>query len=305
MNMASKSLLAGLALTLLSSFFGSLIGAGSKFVSPWMSIHVLIFCQFGLGLCFSLPGLAGAGSSLHLLRTQRLALHLIRGLAGIGSFYCFYLALRHVPLVDAALLRNTSPLCVPLLALVCFRKVIGWRGWVPLLIGFAGVLCILRPSGGISVWHLIGLGSGFLLAVSMITTRMLVATEPPSRVVFYYFFIALIVTLPGASLNWSPAPWYVWLAVVGVGVSITLAMNFYTVAFTYAKPSVLAPISYMGVVFAGLLGWLLWGEVPDLWTCVGVLLVVGGAIAVLLTAEADTPLLVSGREEEHSGRTQG
>lgn len=277
----ANPLLLGLLLTLLSSFFGALIGVGSKFAGAYLSVHVIVFCQFTLGLLLSLPVMLRPVAAPVTLRTARFGLHLLRGLAGVISFYCFYLALQHISLVDASLLRNSAPLCVPLLALLLFRSVIPLRGWIPLLVGFAGVLCILRPSAGMTLWHLVGFGSGFLLAVSMVTTRMLVSTEPPGRVVFYYFAIALVATLPMALLNWRAAPWFVWLAIVGVGVAISLAMSFYTRAFIYAKPSVVSPVSYFGVVFAGLLGWILWDEVPDLWTCAGVLLVVVAAVLVM------------------------
>ncbi len=291
--MQGSNLSKALLLTLLTSLFGSLVAAGTKFASAHISIHVIVFAQYAIGCLLSLPVVL-RGGGVQSLATERFPLHLFRGLAGLVSFYAFYLALMQIPLVDASLLRNSAPLCVPLVALIGLRVSIARRSWLPLIVGFGGVLCILRPTGeGISWWHLLGLSSGLLLAVSMVTTRLLVSTEPTARVVFYYFAIALVVTLPMAIIHWQPAPWYAWLTLLAIGFGIYLAMSTYTRAFFYAKPSVVSPVSYFGVVFAGVWGWLFWDQLPDFWTFAGVGLVVMGAILTLLVGEdaaaADTP----------------
>jgi drug/metabolite transporter (DMT)-like permease len=284
--MQGSNLSKALLLTLLTSLFGSLVAAGTKFASGYISIHVIVFAQYAIGCLLSLPVVLRQGEGMAGLATQRFPLHLFRGIAGLISFYAFYLALMEIPLVDASLLRNSAPLCVPLVALIGLRISIARRSWWPLIVGFAGVLCILRPGGdGVSWWHLLGLCSGLLLAVSMVTTRLLVSTEPTGRVLFYYFAISLLVTLPMAVIYWEPAPWYAWMTVLAIGFSISLAMSTYTRAFFYAKPSVVSPVSYFGVVFAGLWGWMFWDQIPDMWTYAGVGLVVFGAVLTLLLGE--------------------
>jgi len=275
-----------IGITLLTSVFGTGISAATKFLLGHLSIHVIICVQYAVGLLICLPLLLRQGRSAFV--TQRSGLHLLRGVSGLIAFYAFYIAIAKIPLVEATLLRNSAPLCVPLIVLAWMGIRIPRVRWLPLAVGFLGVLFILRPSlDTISHWHLIGFTSAIFLALSMICTRLLVATESNAAVVFYYFGIALLVSLPMAITHWQAAPWYVWLALIGVGIGLYLAMQLYTLSFRYAKPSVISPVSYFGVVFAGFWGWLFWQQLPELWTYVGIALVVLSALITLWLGDGE------------------
>ncbi len=208
--------------------------------------------------------------------------HAIRSISGCACFYTYYVAMQHMPLVDATLFRNTAPLLVPLVILVWYRTSIPAVRLIPLVIGFSGITLVLRPTlEGVNIWHLVALSSGLGLAISMVGTRELARTEPESRILFYYFSISLLFVLPFFAMTYEPIPMTAlpWLLYVGVVMYGTFVI--YTKAFSYVPSSVLAPTSYFAIVFSGLLDWLIWGVVPDTPTIAGIALVVCGGLLIL------------------------
>ena len=277
--MTTQSIPKAIGLTLLTGIFGTLVSAGTKFLIGYLSVHVIISVQYAVGLVICLPILLRQGKAG--FATRRPGLHLVRGLSGLIAFYAFYIAIANIPLVEATLLRNSAPLCVPFIVFAWMGIRIPKLRWLPLGIGFLGVLFILRPTpGNISYWHLIGFCSAIFLALSMVCTRLLVTTESNAVIVFYYFGIALLISLPLAITHWRPAPWYVWPTLLAVGTGLYIAMQLYTLSFRYAKPSAIAPVSYFGVVFAGFWGWLFWDQLPAIWTYAGIALVVHALFGV-------------------------
>ncbi|MCV6587484.1 MAG: DMT family transporter [Marinobacterium sp.] len=277
MNTHSVNIALGALLALASSFLMSTTAALIRYASTLTSIEMIVLVQYCISLAVLLPWVLQEGSKG--LKTDRFGLHLVRGLSGWVCFYAYYLALKHIPLVDATLLRNAAPLCVPLWLLFWLKVKLGWLKWLPLLVGFTGIGLILQPAGGaLSFWHLVGFISAIALAGSIVTTRVLTGSEPTNRILFYYFLISALATLPLVLINLPPVPVEAWPPMVVIGLSVWLIMRLYTQAYRYAKASTLSPISYSGVVFAGFWGWLFWGQVPDIVTLAGVVLVVAGGI---------------------------
>lgn len=282
MNSQSQNLRRGVLLALASALLMSLTAALIRHTATLTSIEVIVAVQYAVSLVLLLPWLARQG--IQGLHTQRPGLHLVRGLSGWACFYTYYLAIDHIPLIDAALLRNAAPLCVPLWLLCWLGIRLSWLRWLPLLIGFAGIALILQPEGqSLSFWHLVGLGSAVSLAGSIVTTRQLTTSEPTSRILFYYFLISTLAALPLALHSNSPIPATAWPLLLLIGMSVWLIMWLYTQAYRYARASVLAPISYSGVVFAGCWGWLFWGQQPGLLTLTGTtLVIIGGSMSIAL-----------------------
>ncbi|SIS56569.1 DMT family transporter [Neptunomonas antarctica] len=266
-----------LATALIMSVAAALI----KYTAMLVSIEIIVAAQYVICAVFMLPWLLRKG--IQGVKTEKLSLHIIRALCGWACFYTYYLAIAHIPLVDAALLRNAAPLCVPFLILLVYRIHIAWIRWIPIAIGFIGIGLILKPDGNaLSVWHLIGFGSAITLAGSILSTRMLTRSEPTNRVLFYYFGLSAIASTPLAILNWQPIPVAALLPMLLIGLSIWLTMWLYTQAYLYAKASVISPISYCGVVFTGFWGWYFWDHIPDWLSLAGVILVVSGGMGSLL-----------------------
>lgn len=280
----------GIAFALATALVGSTAGAAGKLVAQDLSTAMIVFIQYSICLGVMLPRILHLG--IGGLASEHWKTHLVRGAGGWISFFAFYSALASIPLVDANLLRNTAPLFVPLVAWLWARSVVPRNRWIPLVVGFIGVAIILQPQPGsqeFDIAYLVGLGSGALLAVSMVGTRILSRSESSGKIMFYYFVISFILSLPLALLNWQPIPAKSWPYLTYIGLSIFIAMWLYTKAYSYAKPSVVSPISYFSVVFSGLIGWLVWGYVPPLASFIGIAIVVLAGIVTVYIGNSVRP----------------
>ncbi len=262
----------------------SLAGVATKWVVADVPVYTIACLQYLFCLILLMPRMLKSRKSL--LKTDQLGVHLIRGLGGWLCFLCYYLAIEHIPLVEAALLRSASPLCVPFIILLLNARWIPRRFWGPILVGFVGVGMILRPeSDGVSVWHVVGFLSAVFLAVSMVFTRKLAISEPPVRILFFYFLLSFLCGLPFMVVHWRPVPLSAWPFLVFIGVAIFLALVLYTRAYQLARASIVSPLSYLGVVFAGIWGWMIWGHIPDAIAVVGIALVIIGGLGTVLLAQ--------------------
>lgn len=281
MTKRQSNLKKAIIFSILTAFVGSLAAATSKYLSNHIHAGVIVFVQYSICLLTLTPWIISVG--IHGLKTQHPWQHAIRGISGWLCFYTYYLAIGKIPLVDASLLRNTAPIFVPFLVFILFQTKITWLKGLGIGIGFLGVLFILQPQGTeFSIWHGIGLLSGLTLALSMIFTRELSLSEPSNRILFYYFAISMLLSLPLAIREYTPFPLSYWPGLLFVGISIFITMTLYNRAYTHASANALAPFSYFGVIFAGLLGWLFWDHTPDSKSLIGISLVIAGGIISLL-----------------------
>lgn len=281
----------GILFALATALVGSSAGAAGKLAAQDLNTPMIVFVQYSICLLVMLPRLINQGTSS--LATRHWKTHLIRGAGGWISFFAFYSALADIPLVDATLLRNTAPLFVPLVVWLWAGVIVPKNRWIPLLLGFVGIVIILRPDAGqsgLSLAYLIGLSSGALLAVSMVGTRLLSHSESSGTIMFYYFALSLILSTPLALLNWQPIPLKSWPYLVYIGLSIFIAMWLYTKAYSYAKPSIVSPISYFSVVFSGLIGWAIWGHLPTTITLIGIAIVICAGIYTVYLGNSDKVL---------------
>ncbi|MBR9829250.1 MAG: DMT family transporter [Oceanospirillales bacterium] len=277
MSSSSYNLSAGAGYALATTLVMSLAAVLIKLTATMISIEMIVFFQYLLCVLIMLPWLRREG--IQILRTERPGLHLFRGLCGWGCFYTYYLALTEIPLVDAALLRNAAPLCVPLWLLLWHRVHLSWLSWLPLLLGFVGITLIMQPEGGgFSRWHVVGFVSALALAGSIVTTRELTHSEPVNRILFYYFLVSALASLPLAITHWRPLTLPSLPYIILIAGSIWLTMWLYTRSYSHAPASVIAPLSYFGVVFTGLWGWLIWQQVPATTTWVGMTLIILGGM---------------------------
>jgi len=162
------------------------------------------------------------------------------------------------------------------------------------LLGFLGVIVILRPGSGlVQPVALIALASAGFAAVAQVGVRRLTRTEPVPRIVFYFAATATLLTAVPLAGAWRAPQGRLWWAVLVMGLTATLAQLAMTRAYAHAPAAQVGPFIYSAVVFAGLLDWLVWGRLPDVFTVAGTLLVSGAGILALrldpARAAAETP----------------
>jgi len=233
--------------------------------------------------------------------TNRRRLEITRGLFLFLSYTTFMMGLAALPLAETAAIRNSGPLMITLLSVVVLGETVGPRRWLALLVGFAGVLLIVRP--GAATFNL---GSIFVLisvlfyALTAMVTNKLRHTDSSATMAFYgtlVYLAAAAVLAPLAALigetpddhpslaflfrQWvTPTP-VDFAIMAGMGVVWAAWMYFLARAYSLAQASVAAPFEYLALPIDAMWGFLIWGEVPTWLTWVGAALTIVSGLYVL------------------------
>jgi drug/metabolite transporter (DMT)-like permease len=230
-----------------------------------------------------------------ILWTQSLWLQCARALCLVLATICSFFALRYLALTEATSITFSSPLIVALLAGPLLGEWIGMRRLIAVLIGFAGVLVVTRPgSGEVHPAVILAVITACANALYSITTRLLASRDPSETTLLYTGLVGSIVFLPTFPFVWvSPTSPLVWLAMAGLAVFGALGHWLLILAHKRAPASVLAPFFYAQLIWATVLGLVVFGEVPDYWTLVGGVIVMASGL-YLLHRERVKPKLRNG-----------
>jgi drug/metabolite transporter (DMT)-like permease len=250
-----------------------------KLLAGTVPVTTIVLVRAAAQILWVLPALARGGFAV--LRTSHPLLHLMRGLFSLACWVLYYWSFQHLDLATATVLSFTSVLFVTALAGPVLGEVVRWRRWSATLVGFAGVVVIARPgSCGLDPAVAVALVSALFGAGIVLTTKQLSRTERTDTIMVHIGLVtfagALPLALPALTL---PEPWQAgWLALMAVAGPA--GMQLWISAFRLADASVLAPLSYVRLVFAGIAGLMLFGERPDGWTVAGSALIVGSALYI-------------------------
>lgn len=263
---------------LVAGLLFGLMGVFVKLGAQYFSSAELVFYRsiIGLVVIFGIVRVQGLS-----LATPHVASHLWRGFSGFLALMLFFYAISALPLATAITLNYTSPLFLALLLTLWLKEKAHWRLIGAILVGFAGVILLLRPSlhPAQIVGSLLGLASGFLAGFAYLNIKQLGAMgEPEWRVVFYFTLFCTIGA--GAwmlvhefhALRWKTLP-----ILIGLGTSATLAQLAMTRAYRVGKTLVVASLAYTTVIFASLFGILFWDEwlSPLSWVGIGLIVTSG------------------------------
>lgn len=208
----------------------------------------------------------------------------VRCIAEIASTVLFLAALMHMPLANLSAIMQALPLAVTLAAAVVFKDKIGWRRMTAILIGFVGVLIIIRPGpDGFAIWSLMGLGSVVFVVVRDLSTRS-IGRAVPSVMVAVWASIAVTAAATLASLvqGWQPLTAGQGGLVVLASAALVVGYLFAVMVMRVGDIGFVAPFRYTALIWAIFLGWLVFGALPDLLTLTGAALVVATGIFTLL-----------------------
>lgn len=233
-----------------------------------------IFALFVLPLCF--PRRIG-----EMLRTRNPRLQIARSIVVIGANTLFFTGLRYLPLADAVALGFVAPFLTTLLAIPVLGERVGVRRWTAILVGFVGMLIIVRPGFEARHWaYVLPLISAAFWACYVVLTRKLGATDSPLTTLFYTPLAGAFAMTGTAPLYWTwPTPWH-WAILVSIGVLAAVGHLALIRAYRLAPASLLAPFSYLNIVFATVFGFVLFDTLPDQWTVVGAIVVIGSGVYV-------------------------
>lgn len=271
-----------------------------KFFSGEIALQEVIFLR-GFVTILITSFLIVASGNRSAFRTRQPVLCVLRGLAGFSCFTAFSMALAVLPLANAMPLYYTSPLFVVALSIPLLGESVGFRSWLAILIGFAGVVLIAHPQAqGIDPAIILALGSAVAYAMQSLLTRKLGPSETALSMTFYsqLTFIAMsgltgLIFGSGWLNNFDhPSAQYLFRAwempstgqaglIVAIGLLAAIGFLCITQAYRLGRASIIAPFEYSSLPFAVLWGWLFWNSLPGLMTILGnILIVFGGFYAI-------------------------
>jgi drug/metabolite transporter (DMT)-like permease len=268
----------GIALILASTVFLGVSDVTAKYLSttlPSIEITWIRFLVFALVMA---PAMVPT-SPLYALRTERRGLQLMRGAALLSSSLLFITGLRFLPIAEASATGFVAPLFVTALSIIFLGESVGLRRWVATAVGLIGVLIILRPGTG--AFHpaaFFPIVSALAWACTLIMTRMMSGREHALTTMTYSAIAGICIVSVLVPFVWVAPSWHDILFGILIGVASTAGQWIVVLAFRYADASVLAPFSYTQLLWVSILGFAIFGEVPDIQTVIGAVFIVASGL---------------------------
>jgi len=251
------------------------------------SVFEITFIRAVIAVALIAPILVRSGN--RKFHTSHIGLHVVGGLfAYLAVLFWFYAATR-MPVAEFFALQFATPLFTLALALLVLRERVGGANWIATLVGFAGVLVILRPGAiEVSLGALAALASTVGYASVNTVIKVLSRTESSVVIVFYVNLLMVPLSLPMAVVEWRMPGLSDAVLIGGMAVFSTVAFLAVARAISVADARVVQPINFLRMPIAALFGLVFFGEFPDLWTWVGAFIIFAGAYYVV-TRERRTP----------------
>lgn len=278
-----KSIDKGVLFMLASALLGAINGAVAKFLSQSIDPFEIVFYRNLIGFIlifwslkkFSVP-----------VDTSKLHLLFLRGFLGAVAMILFFYTIATIPLGEAVVLNKTSPFFVTIIAYYLMKESINLRIFIALLIGFLGIIFIMKPFGlEISLEHIIGVLGGFFAATAYATIKK-IKDIYDTRVIMLSF-VAFGVLIPFCLFLFTPyvtirlhSEPEIWALIGMMALFSTASQWFLTKAYSLSKASIIGVVGYTNIPFAIGFGVMLGDSLPDTYTFVGILLIVIGGVAV-------------------------
>jgi drug/metabolite transporter (DMT)-like permease len=266
--------------------FGVMGGLGldlfAKAILETYPLEQFVFLRSLIGITLFLL-LARQFGGLESLVTRRWGWHLLRTLLASGAMFGFFFGLSKMPLIDALTLGFTAPLIMTALSVPLLGEHVGWRRWLAVTAGFAGVLMILRPGAGtLSPAALSVLFAALCYACLAITARKLADTESTFGLSVYVVAGPMIISgLLSVDGNWRAPDAVGWTLFLAAGACSVVAWIGMVGGYRRAPPAVLAPFEYTALIAGAAAGYLIWDEVPDRWVVAGALVIIGSGLYIV------------------------
>ena len=276
---SARNRLTGIGLVSLTYVCFSLLDGSAKWLVGSLPVLVVVWLRFlthtliGAALMFPMRGLA-------LVRTRHLRWHLLRGLMFVAMTGMNFWALQYLQLTITAAIFFTVPILIALMGAPLLGERMDAKRWAAILVGFAGVLVIVRP--GSESFHpamLLSMANAVLVAFFNLMTRKLAAYDSPETIQFLPAVVASVVLAPFALAVWeTPQGWLEWLMLCLLGVFGGTGHHLLAMAHRYAPASTLAPFLYQQILYMAIFGYVVFGSVPEATVWVGAAIVIGSGL---------------------------
>jgi drug/metabolite transporter (DMT)-like permease len=243
-----------------------------------LSIFQIMLLRSTLGSVMLWPLVRAAGG-LRAVRTKRLPQHAMRNAIHYAAQYGWFVALTLIPLAQVVSIEFTMPIWSAALAVVFLGERMSGRKWFAVMLGLVGVAVIVRPgSGEINAGQLIALGAAFGFAISVVLVKSLTRTDAAVAISFWMLIVQSAIGLVPALTVWQLPSAHVWGWVVVVAFCGTYSHYCFARAMQHADATVVVPMDFLRVPLTALVGWLAYSERLDLFTLLGIGLILAGNV---------------------------
>ena len=263
---------AGLILVTMSSMVKAL---GASFDS-----FQILFFRCAVGAVALLPLALRYGFGTYA--TRRAGLHVVRTLVGLSAMACFFYALTQMELAGAIAIMFSRPLFTTIGAVMVLGELVRWRRATATVVGFIGILIILRPGAtAFEPAALVAVLGAMLAGATAIIIKKLSATEATVVTVFWFTIGGTVLALIPAILVWRTPTGAEWGLLVLMGLLGLAGQAAMTRAFALGEASAVVSFDYLRLIFAGLIGIVLFAEVPDIWSVTGAAIIIAGTLYII------------------------
>ncbi len=255
--------------------------AFAKFLALQVPLIMVLWGRYFFHTLITFSAYSLKTRSFQFLRARRPGLQFIRACALFGATCFMYEAITRMPLGDAAAIQFLAPVLVTALSGLLLGEHVGPRRWMAVAFGFVGVLLVARPGSGVLGWNaLLPLATAVLLAIYMMMTRIIRNQDDPAATTFYSTALGALILSVMVIFNWQALTDVQWGLMIAMGAAGAGGHFMLVKAFHMAEASMLAPFTYAQVVAAIVWGFLVFGDVPSLWTISGAGVVVASGLYV-------------------------
>ncbi|MDC7219415.1 MAG: DMT family transporter [Spirochaetales bacterium] len=268
----------GIISMLLSALFFSIMGVTVKYSGALPLAQKVLFRNLVMFIVVALP-LLRRGPAIFMGHRGSRGLLLIRSLFGLTGVALYFYSLGKLNLGDASILNKLSPFFVTLFSVLFLKNKLNSYQAPALLVAFGGALLIIKPQWDLSVLPaLAGVAAAITAGAAYTVISHLKGKEAPETVMLWFSGISTLITLPFALVLWETPELREWAALIGTGVFAAAGQYFLTMAYQSAPPSEISIFNYSHILFSLIMGFLVFGEVPDLLSLIGAVLIIGVAL---------------------------
>jgi drug/metabolite transporter (DMT)-like permease len=295
---ADKGALVGIGLVLLAFTILPVLDGIAKLMGERFHPLQLTWGRYVFNMLVLLP-IVLPRYGLEVMLPPRLGLQVIRGMCLLMATVLFFTALMYLTMAETLALAFVYPLIVTATAPLVLGERLGAAKLMAAGVGFLGALLIIRPGAAVfQPASLLAFSTAFVFAVYIMLTRKLAGLAPHLQSLFFTALVGTVVMTPVMPFVWNGMGWLDWVGFAAIGTIAAVGHLMLLKAYERAPASVLAPLGYFEIVSTVVIGWLLFGDLPDSWTWAGIAVIVGSGVFVTLKTSEGAAKVTPAQSEE-------
>lgn len=272
----------GACFVLLGAFLLTMMAVLFRVLGQKLPPFEVLFFRFLAGLIAMLPLFWRSGFGI--LRTRRPGLHFLRGFVGTLGNACAIYAVVHMAIADAITIQFSRPLFMLFVAALFLGEVVGMRRAAVAVVGFSGIMMITRPFGdGFEPWAIVAALGALTGTLVVLTVKLLSRTEPTIVIMFYFAVWTTVLTFIPMLFVWQTPTWTELLLLALTGILGIAGQSCFTHGIGLGETTFVMPFDYTRIVFAAIIGMILFAEIPGLWSLAGAAVIIASSLYLIRT----------------------